>query len=157
APDSWVGRVSSPGRSIFRRPARAIVGYATELGARELLGPAGRGPHNRHRFRPRVLRSEVCGVLLKGLRTAGVYWVEDQAALMGAALAYYALFSFAPLLVIASTIAGQVYGTQAARAGLIDWVRHEAGPDSATAVQTLLDNYRPLPGGFWPWVLGVAT
>ena len=57
-------------------------------------------------------------MLFKGLRTAGVYWVEDQAALLGAALAYYALFSFAPLLVIASTIAGQVYGTQAARTDL---------------------------------------
>jgi membrane protein len=95
--------------------------------------------------------------LFKSLRTAGVYWVEDQAALLGAALAYYALFSFAPLLIIASNIAGQVYGTQTARRSLIHWVEHEAGSASAEAVQTLLDNYRPLPGGLWPWLLGVAS
>src|SRR5438093_549279 len=34
----------------------------------------------------------------KRLQTAGAYWVEDQAAQIGTALAYYALFSLAPLL-----------------------------------------------------------
>src|SRR5215216_5446293 len=42
-------------------------------------------------------------------------WSHDRAARMGAALAYYALFSIAPLLVIMIAIAGAVYGEATAR------------------------------------------
>ena len=41
-------------------------------------------------------------------------WSHDRAARIGAALAYYALFSIAPLLGIMITIAGAVYGEAAA-------------------------------------------
>jgi membrane protein len=96
-------------------------------------------------------------MLVKGLKTAGVYWVEDQAAQMGAALAYYALFSFAPLLVIASAVAGRVYGSEASREQVVSWVRHSISAESADAVQSLLANYRELPDGFWPWLLSLAS
>ena len=45
-------------------------------------------------------------------------WIDDYAPSMGAALAYYALFSLAPLLLISVSIAGLVFGPEAARG---DW------------------------------------
>jgi membrane protein len=96
-------------------------------------------------------------MLFQRLKTAGAYWIEDQAAQMGAALAYYALFSLAPLLVIVITIAGQVYGAEATRERIVEWVRQAFSEDSAAAVQTLLENYRHLPEGVGPWLLGLGT
>jgi membrane protein len=96
-------------------------------------------------------------MLLKRLKTAGAYWVEDQAAQMGAAVAYYALFSIAPLLIIVSAIAGQAYGTQAAREHMIAWIRHSISEESAAAVQSLLDNCRQPPDGVGPWLVGLGA
>ncbi len=42
-------------------------------------------------------------------------WVTHRASSMGAALAFYAAFSIAPILVIAIAIAGSVFGPEAAR------------------------------------------
>ncbi len=40
-------------------------------------------------------------------------WQEDKAPRLGAALAYYTVFSLAPLLIIAIAMAGLVFGQQA--------------------------------------------
>ena len=42
-------------------------------------------------------------------------WSDDYVPSMGAALAYYTLFSVAPLLLIVVAIAGMVFGQDAAR------------------------------------------
>ncbi len=47
-------------------------------------------------------------------------WMEDQAPTLGAALAYYTVFSLAPLLVIAIAIAGLVFGQEAAQGQIFD-------------------------------------
>ena len=54
-------------------------------------------------------------MLFKTIKKAGIYWVEDDAAQMGAALAYYMLFSLAPLLIMAIAVVGLIYGDEAAR------------------------------------------
>jgi membrane protein len=59
---------------------------------------------------------------------------------MGAALAYYTLFSITPLLIIAIAVAGLVFGHEAARGEIIDQIRNVIGPEGAVAVQGLLKN-----------------
>ena len=46
-------------------------------------------------------------------------WLDDFAPSMGAALAYYTLFSIAPLLIIVIAIAGLVFGQDAARGEIV--------------------------------------
>jgi membrane protein len=46
-------------------------------------------------------------------------WVDDYAPSMGAALAYYTLYSIAPLLVFAIAVAGLVFGQEAARGEIV--------------------------------------
>ena len=46
-------------------------------------------------------------------------WRQDQASVMAAALAYYTVFSLAPLLIIVIAIAGAVFGEQAAKGELV--------------------------------------
>jgi membrane protein len=61
---------------------------------------------------------------------------------MGAALAYYALFSLAPLLVLAVAFIGVVYGEQRAKEELIAQVEQQIDRESADAVRILLDNFK---------------
>lgn len=65
-------------------------------------------------------------------------WANDRAARIGAALAYYALFSIAPLLVIMITIAGAVYGEAAAEGKVVDAISGQIGPEAALGVQRFL-------------------
>jgi membrane protein len=78
--------------------------------------------------------------LLRLLRAAGSAWLDDRAPTMGAALAYYTLFSMAPLLLIAISVAGAVFGIDAARGEILAQLRSLLGADGAAAVAALLDN-----------------
>ena len=46
------------------------------------------------------------------VKTAASGWVDDYAPSMGAALAYYTMFSVAPLLLIVISVAGLVFGAE---------------------------------------------
>jgi membrane protein len=65
-------------------------------------------------------------------------WSHDRAARLGAALAYYALFSIAPMLVIMISIAGSVYGKAAVEGQIVHAVSSQIGPDAAAGVEQLL-------------------
>ena len=78
--------------------------------------------------------------LLAPLKGAGLAWLDDRAATMGAALAYYTLFSMAPLLLIAISVAGAVFGIDAARGEILAQLRALLGDEGAAAVAALLQN-----------------
>jgi membrane protein len=86
------------------------------------------------------------------LKLAGRAWFADRAPAMGAALAYYTLFSLAPLLLIVLAIAGWAFGAEAARGEVALQLRGLLGDDGAQAVQALLRNARQPTGG----LLGIA-
>ncbi len=73
-------------------------------------------------------------------KTAASSWVDDYAQSMGAALAYYTMFSIAPLLLIVISIAGLLFGVEAARGEIVDQLRGLMGPQGAQAVQGLLES-----------------
>ncbi|HEX5804452.1 MAG TPA: YihY/virulence factor BrkB family protein [Azospira sp.] len=76
---------------------------------------------------------------LRGLIEKSVNaWIDDFAPSMGAALAYYTLFSIAPLLIIVIAIAGLVFGEDAARGEIVAQIQGLIGRDGAIAVQGLL-------------------
>ena len=65
-------------------------------------------------------------------------WLDDDVPSMGAALAYYTLFSLAPLLLIVIAVAGLVFGEDAARGEIALQLRSLMGEPGASAVQALL-------------------
>jgi membrane protein len=65
---------------------------------------------------------------------AGVDWWNDNAMRLAAALAYYMIFSIAPMLLIGISIVGMVYGTEAAREGLGEELNSLVGPQAAAAI-----------------------
>jgi membrane protein len=75
---------------------------------------------------------------------------------MGAALAYYTLFSIAPLLLIVIAIAGLVFGDQAARGEIFSQLEVMLGAPGALAVQGLLESVRKPTESVTATVLGVV-
>ncbi|AFY93886.1 YihY/virulence factor BrkB family protein [Chamaesiphon minutus] len=67
-------------------------------------------------------------------------WQQDKVEQMAAALAYYTLFSIAPLLVIAVAVAGAVFGQEAARGEMVTQIQGLLGKAGAEVVQTALAN-----------------
>ena len=84
-------------------------------------------------------------------------WSDDYAPSMGAALAYYTLFSIAPLLLIVIAVAGMVFGEQAARGEIFEQLNALMGPDGAAAVESLLAHANRPGGGTIATITGVVT
>jgi membrane protein len=84
-------------------------------------------------------------------------WMEDFAPSMGAALAYYTVFSVAPLLVIVIAVAALIFGQEAAQAGIMEQARGLLGPEGATAIEAMLVNAQRPKEGAVASILGIAA
>ena len=65
-------------------------------------------------------------------------WVDDYAPSMGAAIAYYTLFSIAPLLILLIAVGGLVFGQDAAQGEIVAQLQGRIGFDGANVVQSLI-------------------
>jgi len=72
------------------------------------------------------------------LKISFASWNEDKALRLSAAIAYYAVFSIAPLLVIAMGIAGLVFGGEAATGQIYDGLKGFIGAQAAEGVQAMV-------------------
>jgi len=83
-------------------------------------------------------------------------WFNDRAPRLGAALAYYTVFSLAPLLLIIIAIAGLVFGEAAAQGQIVEQIEGVVGADGARALQTMLANTRQQASGLLATLLGLT-
>ena len=88
-------------------------------------------------------------------KAAAVNWVHDYAQSMGAALAFYTMFSIAPLLLIVTSVAGLVFGEGAARAEIFYQLQSMLGTTGALAVQNLVEMARKPTGSILGVVFGI--
>jgi membrane protein len=79
-------------------------------------------------------------------------WSANRDSRMGAALAYYALFSIAPLLIIAVMIAGVLFGEDAARGRIQEHLGNLVGQEIAGTIERLVENASEKRGGWAPGV-----
>ena len=90
-------------------------------------------------------------------RDAFFQWVDDNPFQMGAALAYYTLFSLAPLLVIAIAVAGSVFGRDASQDQVIGAIQDLVGFQSARAIQAMIESAGQRPdSGFLASAAGMV-
>ncbi len=83
-------------------------------------------------------------------------WGDDYVSSMGAALAFYTLFSIAPLLLIVLSVTGFFFGVEAARGEIAGQLNSLMGEQGASAVQALLKNVNKPEDGFIASIIGVA-
>ncbi|MEA2627327.1 MAG: rane protein [Candidatus Binatota bacterium] len=91
------------------------------------------------------------------LRESANEWSQNNASRLAAALAYYTVFSLAPLLVIVTAIAGFFFGADAVRGRLDDQLQGLVGSAGADVVQELVRGARREDGGTIATLLGVVT
>jgi membrane protein len=84
-------------------------------------------------------------------------WISDNAPRLGAAVAFYALLSLAPVIVIAVALAAVFYGREAAQGRLASELLDVAGPDVARTIQEIIRGaYQPRTGVI-ATLVGLAT
>ena len=86
-------------------------------------------------------------VYVEVVKRAATAWNDDNAPSHGAAIAYYTIFSVAPLLLIAINLASLVIGEHAARHSVVSEIRQTLGPVAGDALTALLDNAYQAAGG----------
>ena len=92
------------------------------------------------------------------LKATAFEWLDDQAPTLGAALAYYTVFSLAPLLIISIALAGLVFGAEAAQGQIFDQLRGLLGDASGKAMQEIVQSASAEPKtGVVATVIGFVT
>jgi membrane protein len=77
-------------------------------------------------------------MLLDVVRTAVDQWLHHRCARLGAALAYYSVFSMGPLLLIVTSVAGLFFGADAVRGNLSTQFSSLLGETGSRAVEAML-------------------
>ena len=85
-------------------------------------------------------------------------WQKDRVPLLAASLAYYTVFSIAPLLLIAIAIAGVFFGDDAVRGEIFGQIQGLVGKEGAATIQGMLQStQKPNSGGGFATVISVIT
>jgi membrane protein len=84
-------------------------------------------------------------------------WSEHKDARLGAALAYYSVFSLGPLIVIAISIAGLAFGQEAVQGQVTGAIRGLLGDTGAQAVDAMLKGADRPREGMFATILGLGA
>jgi membrane protein len=76
----------------------------------------------------------------KALREVTSNWSVHRCSTQSAALAFYTIFSLAPVLVVAISLAGAVWGEEAVRGQIVGEFEGLMGPEAALLVQEVLQS-----------------
>jgi uncharacterized BrkB/YihY/UPF0761 family membrane protein len=141
---------------------------ATKRGVETLHNaPAGNGPNEPSKQEKQAAVQETRisplriflrpKVLFQVFRTTFSKWNADNVQRMSAALAYYTIFSLAPLLVISIAIAALVFGEKAAQGEILVQIQGFIGLDNAKAVQTMIQSAQKPAHGTIAAIFGVGV
>ncbi len=89
------------------------------------------------------------------LRQTAKEFIDDNALRLSAALAYYSVFSLAPLLIITMAVAGTLFGEEAAQGRLDDQLRQGLGASGAFAIQDMVAHARKPGDNLLAGIVGV--
>jgi membrane protein len=84
-------------------------------------------------------------------------WSDDRALRFSAALAYYAVFSLAPLLIIAVSLAGFFFGEQAARGEVVQQLSGLIGASAGAQIEALIKASADKPKSTLATAIGIVT
>jgi membrane protein len=84
-------------------------------------------------------------------------WKEDRAPRLAAALAYYTVFSIAPLLLITISVAALSFGRQAAEEQILGFITKMVGENSAQAIAGMLEAANKSRSGLIATIVGGFT
>jgi membrane protein len=84
-------------------------------------------------------------------------FIEHEDLTRGAAIAYYTIFSIAPLLIIVIAIAGLVFGHVAAEGAIVGQLSGLIGKQSAEILQSMIQSANHPAPGILATIIGIGT
>lgn len=96
---------------------------------------------------------KIIGTLIKDTFVA---FQQDNASRLAAALAYYAVFAIAPLLIIVIAVVGFVFGERAAANEIATQLEATVGPEAASLIESAISNVSQPGSGMLASVVGAA-
>lgn len=96
-------------------------------------------------------------VIWKILRMTWTEWGDDNGASLSAALAYYTVFSLAPIMVIVVAMVGLIFGADAARGRIVEQIGGLVGEQGGELVESMIVNASQPAKGALATILGVIT
>lgn len=84
-------------------------------------------------------------------------WQEDNASLLASSLAYYTIFSLAPLLILIIAIVGAIFGEEAARGEIVSQIRGLVGVEGAKVIETAIANSAQPETSRWASFISVVV
>jgi membrane protein len=84
-------------------------------------------------------------------------FLDDNALKMSASLAYYTTFAIAPLLLIIVSLAGIIYGQEAAQGKIFAELNKFVGADAANQIQETIKNISQSQESTWAIIIGFVT
>lgn len=90
------------------------------------------------------------------LRGAVDHWMQGHAFVFAAALAFFTVFSIAPVVIVAVAVVGLVLGEQAASGRIMTELTGTIGPQAAEFVQVAVHNVQVDPSGPGATLLGIG-
>jgi membrane protein len=91
------------------------------------------------------------------IRKAVSAWLDDYAPSMGAAIAFYTVFSLAPLVIIVLAIAGFFWGREVVQGQLFEQISALVGPDGAKAVEGVVQGAQEPKQGILATIASVVV
>ncbi|HEY7129010.1 MAG TPA: YihY/virulence factor BrkB family protein [Nitrospira sp.] len=91
------------------------------------------------------------------LKAAAAEWNRDRAPRLGAALAYYTVFSLVPFLVVVIALIGVVFGQEAAQSAILSQIGTLVGEQSAEAIKDMIQRADQPATGLFATTIAVGT
>ena len=90
-------------------------------------------------------------------RKAGAAYIDDDAWSRGASIAYFTLFSIAPVLLVMIAVAGLAFGRDAAQGALVHQLSGLMGVKTAEALQEMVRSADDKLHGLWATAIGLVS
>lgn len=91
------------------------------------------------------------------IKQTAVAWLDDGCPRLGAALAFYTIFSLAPVLMIGISVASFAFGRDAVQGHVVSQIQYLVGREAAFTIQAMIENAHRSHSGVLATVIGVTT
>jgi membrane protein len=90
-------------------------------------------------------------------KAAALGWWNDRAMSLSAAIAFFTVFSLAPMLLTAIAVAGLVFGREAAQGAIVTELGGMVGQDAGQALETMIASASDVGSGILGTAIGLLT
>ena len=91
------------------------------------------------------------------IKESAIAWLDDGCPRLGAALAFYTIFSLAPVLIIAISVASFAFGREAVQGHVVTQIQHLVGREAAFTIQAMIENAHRSQSGVTATLVGIGT